>query len=267
MTGILEKLLGRRDSPVPKYSDEDGQLERKPKVPPNTRVYSIGDIHGRLDLLRKMHEMIEEDAAGYEGSLILVYLGDYIDRGDESKQVIDTLIESAPTGFDSVFLLGNHEQAMLDFLKHPHIAAPWLYFGGRQTLASYGIYVPAEVPVDEFEGLCNQFSDILPDLHLTFLNGCRLYHIEGDYCFVHAGIRPGIPIKRQRKDDLLWIRGEFINSREMHSHVVVHGHSINPKVEMHFNRIGIDTGAFNTGVLTCLVLENDQHRLIQTGRK
>lgn len=236
-----------------------------PRAEPHHRVYSIGDIHGRLDLLREIHDMIGDDAGGFDGPCSVVYLGDLIDRGMQSREVIDELLDNPLPGFEAVHLMGNHEQILLDFLEHPKAAAGWLDWGGRETLSSYGIQVPMRCDRDEMEGLRDALRHALPQRHLAFYRAMQVMHLSGDYLFVHAGIRPGRTLQEQRNEDLLWIREDFTESRQRHEHVVVHGHTISDDVEFLHNRIGIDTGAFCTGVLTCLVLEDDGQRLLQTG--
>jgi len=235
-----------------------------PAVPEGCRVYAVGDIHGCDDLLGALHRRIERDAAAWEGRKLLVYLGDYIDRGPASKQVIDRLIGQPLAGFESVFLKGNHEQALLDFLDYPEEAASWLTFGGRETLGSYGIRTSPYPGHRELVGVSEALSTVLPDSHRDFFNNGRMSWSSGDYYFVHAGIRPGVALDRQNLDDQLWIREDFTESRADHGKIVVHGHTIAPEVELYPNRIGIDTGAFASGVLTCLVLEGKEQRLIQT---
>lgn len=236
-----------------------------PAVTPGLRLYCVGDIHGRCDLLRELHGRMVADGAGFEGAKKLVYLGDYIDRGPNSREVIDEVLEARLEGFDTVCLLGNHEQTLLDFLDYPNEAAGWLAWGGRETLASYGVPMPAGFRPPDPVALRDALRVRIPESHVEFLQQMPLLHVEGDYVFVHAGIRPGVPLQEQGKSDLLWIRQDFTGSTEWHGHVVVHGHSISEEVEMLPNRIGIDTGAFCTGVLTALVLEGTERRLLQTG--
>jgi serine/threonine protein phosphatase 1 len=237
-----------------------------PRVEPGQRVYSIGDIHGRLDLLQELHGMIQADVGNFDGSLSLVYLGDCIDRGMQSREVVDELLDSPLPGFENVYLMGNHEQTLLDFLQHPKVASGWLNWGGRETLASYGVKLSHDFSRADVEEVRDEFQSILSQRHLAFYENMQLMHRAGDYLFVHAGIRPGKPLQDQSNEDLLWIREDFIESRQQHEHVVVHGHTISDEVEFHPNRIGIDTGAYCTGVLTCLVLEGEEQRLLQTGK-
>ena len=268
MKKFLERILGRaeRPQPVPGTVEQAGPGFTRADLPAGRRLYCIGDIHGRLDLLEELHQMIREDSAGYSGSKGVIYLGDYIDRGSQSKQVLDLLIDQPLDGFDAVNLLGNHEQTMLDFLEHPQAAVAWLDFGGQVTLMSYGAGLGRLLMERQAEVLSNELEAKLPQGHLDFLASCRLMHIEGSYCFVHAGIRPGVSLEEQTPEDLLWIRDEFIRSRQDHGHIVVHGHSITEEVEWMPNRIGIDTGAYYSGLLTALVLEGTDQRLLQTGR-
>jgi serine/threonine protein phosphatase 1 len=265
---FVERILGRAQAPRPgsDAADQSQPGSVKPLLPAGRRLYCIGDIHGRLDLLEELHGMIREDAAGFEGSKGVVYLGDYIDRGSQSKQVLDLMVDQPLEGFDAVNLLGNHEQTMLDFLEQPQAAAAWLNFGGQVTLMSYGAGLGRLQMARQPEILSDELEAKLPQSHLEFLQSCRLMHIEGSYCFVHAGIRPGIELENQLPEDLLWIRDEFIRSEQDHGHVVVHGHSITEEVEWRRNRIGIDTGAYYSGLLTALVLEGEDQRLLQTGR-
>lgn len=229
-----------------------------PAVPDGSRVYAVGDIHGRSDLLAALHGLIEADAAASPARRrVVVYLGDYVDRGPQSREVIELLAERPLAGFESVHLLGNHEEFMLRFLgEEPWVGPDWFANGGDATLASYGVdpLMRLHGP-DALLRMQAMLRARIPDRHFDFLHKLRLWHMEGGYLFVHAGVRPGVPIERQSRDDLLWIRGPFLNSTADHGHVVVHGHSISRSVERRPNRIGIDTGAFASGRLTCLVLQ------------
>jgi serine/threonine protein phosphatase 1 len=236
-------------------------------VPAGTRVYAIGDIHGRLDLLRDLHTRICEDAQEYAASRrVIVYIGDYIDRGYESRQTIDYLLGQPLPEFESVHLMGNHERTLLDFIDDISYGPGWLRYGGRETLYSYGIDWDRDLASTE-ESLLRIQSELrekLPSAHRRFLSDLRMTHVEGDYLFVHAGVRPGIPVENQNPDDLLWIRDDFLGSGADHGKVVVHGHSIAEEPELLPNRIGIDTGAFATGRLTCLVLEENRQSFLST---
>lgn len=238
---------------------------RAPAYPEGRRMYCIGDIHGRADLLQLLLDWIRRDAENHDGDRQVLYLGDFIDRGERSKEVIDLLLAPPLPGFESIHLIGNHEYALLEFLADPVEAAGWLSWGGRETLSSYGILCPLAPSPTELCDLRDRFEAVLPAAHRDFLEDCVLHHAEGDYYFVHAGIRPGVPLDRQDFQDQLWIRHAFTESTDDHGAVVVHGHTISEQAELLPNRIGIDTGAYATGVLTCLVLEGTEQRLIQTG--
>ena len=239
---------------------------REARVPPGTRVYAVGDIHGRLDLLRELHALIAADAGDAPGrGKTLIYLGDYVDRGLESRGVIDLLLDSTLPGVAPVYLGGNHEDALLSFLDDFAIGPAWIQLGGDATLYSYGVALSGRLGeqktlIDAQLGLRQN----LPERHLAFLRALLPYHEVGGYLFVHAGLRPGVPIDKQEPEDLKWIRDEFLDSTVDHGRVVVHGHSISLKVEYRPNRVCIDTGAYATGVLTCLVLEGAERRLLQT---
>jgi serine/threonine protein phosphatase 1 len=246
-----------------------GNRRSKPcsaQAPADTRIYAIGDIHGRVDLLKQAHARILADARNASAKRkVIVYVGDYIDRGSESREVIDLLLDSPLPDFELVHLRGNHEQALLDFLADTAIAPEWFYYGGDATLSSYGVARPE--PGGGPEGLLKVQSDLktkLPQRHLAFYRSLGLYHREGDYLFVHAGIRPGIPLEKQSEHDLLWIREAFLQSDADHGSVIVHGHTITPRPEVKHNRIGIDTGAYATGRLTCLRIERDEREFLPT---
>ncbi len=246
-------------------SENAAPQHRTPVYPEGKRMYAIGDIHGRADLLVELLGMIREDARDFGGRPQVLYLGDYIDRGLQSKQVVELLLEPQLEGFDSIFQKGNHEQAMLDFLDYPEATAGWLTFGGRETLISYGVDVSVMPLMKDMRSLADQLDEVLPDDHRDFLGDGLLSWRAGDYYFVHAGVRPGVALEDQHFEDQLWIRDEFIDSSADHGAVVVHGHTIRPEPELKPNRIGLDTGAFHTGILTCLVLEGEQQRILQTG--
>lgn len=268
---FFKKLLarpgrGKSDAGADGLSAQAVVADGAPCVADNRRVYCIGDIHGRLDLLEELHTMINVDADGFDGSKVIVYLGDYIDRGAQSAQVLDLLVGESPAGFETVYLKGNHEQSMLDFLRDPYSTAAWLIYGGRVTMLSYGIAPGKIMRMEALEQLRDELVERVPQKHIDFMRACQLLHTEGDYCFVHAGIRPQVPLEMQMDNDLMWIREEFTHSKVQHGHVVVHGHTIAEEVEWLPNRIGIDTGAYQSGLLTALVLQGQEQRLLQTGR-
>ena len=267
MFKLLQRWLAKPESgkTESESSEKTGREAVAPFLPEGCRLYCIGDIHGRLDLLEELHGMIEQDAGDFDGSKMLVYLGDYIDRGAQSRQVLDLLISRPLSGFKVVYLKGNHEQAMLDFLENPQYGAAWLSFGGQVTLLSYGVGIGKMMTQLEPEMLCDELEQKLPAAHLQFLNDGLSLYTEGSYCFVHAGIRPGVPIEEQQTSDLFWIREEFTRSRARHEFIIVHGHTISEEVVSLPNRIGIDTGAYESGLLTALVLEGREQRYLQTG--
>lgn len=248
------------------------------EVPRGVRVYAVGDIHGRFDLLEQLLAQIARDAdPAVDLVKYLVFLGDYVDRGPQSRMVIERLAGPPLPGFGAIHLRGNHEAAMLEFLERDHqddpgtgrgdghLAGAWLAYGGDATMASYGVVPPAEdAPPELLEEARQRLLAALPDHHLGFLKRLRSSIAIGDYLFVHAGIKPGVPLDRQAESDLLWIRREFLHSTVNHGKVVVHGHTIAEKPEIRSNRIGIDTGAFATNRLTALVLEGAERRFLCT---
>jgi serine/threonine protein phosphatase 1 len=242
---------------------------RMPKVPDGTLVYAIGDIHGRADLLEKMHAAILKDALDVPAERkVVVYLGDYVDRGPQSKKVVDLLLERPLPGFERTHLMGNHEAFLVEFLNDFEAGPGWFFNGGLATLASYGVKIGKsdELSYETLKRVQAEFLESLPESHIEFYRQLEFSRIEGDFFFVHAGIRPGIPLDNQTDEDMLWIRDEFLFSEEDYGKVIVHGHTITWEPEVKTNRIGIDTGAFLSGVLTALVLEGrEQDFLTVTG--
>jgi serine/threonine protein phosphatase 1 len=223
-------------------------------LPEGRRVYAIGDVHGCLDRLVALHWRIAADlAARPVRESVLIHVGDYVDRGPDSAGVIWLLAGTvAPPVTRRIDLMGNHELMMLDSLVNDNrqAAEVWMSNGGQATLASYGVQVPGVQPQD--------WARAVPQAHLDWMATLDLTHREGDYLFVHAGIRPGRPLRHQTRDDVLWIREPFLSDRETRDFVVVHGHTPVEEPEIFANRIGIDTGAVMGGKLTCVVLESDQ---------
>ena len=248
---------------------KSGRSRKAPvyRIPPGRRVYAVGDIHGRADLLGQLHREIIRDAEREtgEGNLV-VYLGDYIDRGGMVRQVVDELIAGPPAGFQAVYLRGNHEEMLLRFLEDVSILDTWLALGGQATLLSYQVAAPASgFSAERALATRDAFVEALPAAHLDFFRGLQTRFQLGDYFFAHAGVRPGVALDDQDAADLLWIRDEFLGSQEHFAARVVHGHSIQPEPQLLPNRIGLDTGAYATGVLSCAVLEGDQVRMLGPG--
>ena len=237
-------------------------------VPEDARVYAIGDIHGRVDLLADLHRRILDDAErNAKPRMVVVYVGDYVDRGLQSRAVLDTLIDEPLEGFESIHLKGNHEAMMLQFLADSRAASGWLEIGGNATLLSYGVKPKEEQSLlKRLAEAQAQLQHNLPASHRAFLEGLKLHHTEGDYLFVHAGLKPRVALDDQRERDLLWIRDDFLESTVDHGKTVVHGHSISWEPEVKANRINVDTGAFASGVLTCLVLDGEETSFLQTKR-
>jgi serine/threonine protein phosphatase 1 len=234
-------------------------------VPDGVRVYAIGDIHGRSDLLERQHALIDADYSTKRSPVVhLVYLGDYVDRGPDSFNVVERLAEG-PISFVNVALLrGNHEEMLLRFLDDPSVGPIWRRLGGLETLLSYGIDVEKVLKENGYPGLSEHFKSRLPAHHHALFSRLEPSMTIGDYFFCHAGVRPGIPLDQQKPDDLLWIRDEFLDASHDFGKVIVHGHTPVEQPTFGKNRINIDTGAYATGRLTCLVLEGRSSRIIST---
>lgn len=239
--------------------------EPQGSVPAGRRVYAIGDIHGRLDLLDELLEQIDADhAARGPAAPTLIFLGDLIDRGPDSAGVVDRLLQLSGDRPDVRFLLGNHEEIFLASLAGDEKALRvFCRVGGRETAISYGID-EAEYERLSYEQLLARLREVVPDGHRRFLAEFQALITLGDYVFVHAGIRPGVPLAEQNERDLRWIRDSFLGHGERLEKVVVHGHTIEPEGSSNIHRIGIDTGAYQTGRLTALGLEGDSQWRLQT---
>ena len=233
--------------------------------PKGRRAYVIGDVHGCLDLLDRLLSRIETEIRERpKPRTSLVFLGDLIDRGPASAQVVERLRTYSPPGASTHFVMGNHEEVMLRVLGGEADLVPsWLRFGGAETLRSYGID-PSDIPGMDPERLVGRLRAAVPANHVEFLESFADSISFGDYLFVHAGIRPGIDLSEQSQSDLRWIREPFLEDTTDHGFTVVHGHTITNSVEVAANRIGIDTGAFCTGTLTALAIEGGRRWLIQT---
>ena len=222
-------------------------------LPPGQRIYAVGDVHGCLDRLRALHAQIADDLKSRPtAEPLLLHLGDYVDRGPDSAGVIAMLAATSPVAnVPTVNLMGNHEQMMLAAIATGETEAGelWLANGGADSLLSWGVPRSAQP---------KEWPSYLPKAHLIFLRDLAPSYAAGNYLFVHAGIRPGIPLERQTRHDLMWIREPFLSCKESFGWVVVHGHTPRQEPTVRPNRIGIDTGAVMGGVLTCAVLEEDR---------
>ena len=233
-------------------------------LPPGLRVYAIGDIHGRLDLLMRLHAMIEADIAQRRVEMAqLVYLGDYIDRGSQSRQVIELLINPPPSLPRALMLRGNHEQTLLDCIDDPARLGDWRDFGGIETMLSYGVESALLRSRSDNATTMHAFAEACAP-HLDFYESLGSSARIGDFFFCHAGIRPGIALDRQIDQDLLWIRQEFLNSTSEFGAMIVHGHTPVEKPDVRRNRVNIDTGAYVTRKLTAAVIEADQIGFLST---
>ncbi len=238
---------------------------RSPRLPEDLRVYAIGDVHGRADLLKSLFNSIDADLERHPvGRVQQVLLGDYIDRGPASREVIDLILARAAQ-HDVVALKGNHDAFVIQALHDPAAMGDWLLMHGVETLASYGL-TSANVAHSRLSNLAQAFAAALPESHLEFFRGLKTSFCCGDFFFVHAGVRPGVDLENQVEDDLIWIRQEFLQHEGDFGKTIVHGHTPVRNVERHANRIAIDTAAYATGKLTALVIEGSELRVIDTAQ-
>lgn len=254
MNALIRKLFGDPASPA-----------GEPSVPRGQRVYAVGDVHGCLDLLNRLLAAIEaDDAARGPARTTLVFLGDLIDRGPASAEVIERVSTyRLPGGGRVICLCGNHEEVMIRVLRgNGDLLHDWTKFGGAECLRSYGLS-PTRLKRMEPAEAVGKIRAKIPKAHYKFLQGLTDTVRIGDYLFVHAGIRPGVELMSQAQTDLRWIRDPFLAHDEDHGFVVVHGHTICDEIDQQFNRIGIDTGAYRSGVLTALVLEGQEQSFLQ----
>ena len=239
-------------------------VRRSARVPDGQRIYAIGDIHGRAALLQQLQQQIlADDSAKGPAETRLIYLGDYIDRGAESRKTIEMLLSPAKGLPFSIHLRGNHEQMLLDCIDDPARLQDWRHIGGLETLMSYGVEADllrartnSNIIVEAFEERCRA--------HLPFFRSLDHSARFGDYFFCHAGVRPGVPLHLQSPQDLMWIRQEFLGSPSNFGAMIVHGHTPVEKPDIRANRINIDTGAYATRVLTAIVLERDEVDFLST---
>jgi serine/threonine protein phosphatase 1 len=239
-------------------------VTRRHRLPDGERIYAIGDIHGRLDCLNTLIAQIDADnVARGPAETTLIFLGDLMDRGAESKGVIERAMEIADTR-PAVFLMGNHEEILINAWEGDPRAASLLHrVGGRETMISYGVHAHDYDAADP-DDLVAILADLVPLPHIAFLRHFSDSYARGDYLFVHAGVRPGVALAAQSPADLRWIRREFLDDQRDHGPMIVHGHSITEDVDAHPNRIGIDTGAFASGKLTAIGIEGAQRWFLAT---
>jgi serine/threonine protein phosphatase 1 len=237
-----------------------------PSVPAGERVYAIGDIHGRLDLLTRLVEAIEaDDAARGAAKTTIVLLGDLVDRGPDSAGVLAAA--RAWQEYRNVRIIcGNHEEMFLRAFSEPGVFRNFMVYGGRETVLSY-VKDPQALAAADLKEAQAMMVKAVPYEDRAFIESFEDFVVLGDYLFVHAGIRPGAPLQDQRTEDLRWIRTPFLDHSGWHEHVVVHGHTIAAEPELGHNRIGIDTGAYATGRLTALALEGERRWLIATEKR
>jgi serine/threonine protein phosphatase 1 len=235
-----------------------GTKKPRPQLPEGIRIYAIGDVHGRADLLDEVFAKIDLDSASRPIARSLeVFLGDYVDRGANSKLVIEHLILRSRSR-RTIFLKGNHEEYLCEFLKNPAVLNVWREYGGLETLVSYGLRPSINPTSHEGVQLATALAESMPETHKQFMQNLKSSFSYGGYFFAHAGVNPAYPLAQQRDEDLLWIRDRFLHCNNDFGQIIVHGHTPVPDPEIRANRINIDTGAYATGRLTCLALEREQ---------
>jgi serine/threonine protein phosphatase 1 len=236
------------------------------RVPDGARIYAIGDIHGRNDLLQSLLGQIDaDDKARGSADTQIIFLGDLIDRGPDSAGVIDTTMTLSASGRKVRFLLGNHEEVFLTTCrtKDTKTLKFFLKIGGDATLQSYPITRTEYMALD-YNELAERLATLVPEAHLAFLESFEDQIIIGDYAFVHAGIRPGIPLSEQKRKDMRWIKDAFTDHRGDLEKVIVYGHTIYDDIDERGSRIGIDTGAYISGKLSAIGLEGGDRWYLQT---
>jgi len=261
----------------PELSEAQPTLERnttaaattlpESSMPDGICVYAFGDVHGRADLLERLFAKVEADIAEYAENqkVVLVFLGDYIDRGFQSRDVIDFLLSERVTKHQCIYLKGNHEEALLKFMSDPTFGPRWAGYGGLETLTSYSVRPPRIRTVgEEWTLACDALNEAMPPEHRRFFTSLEISATIGDYVFVHAGLRPGKPLEDQVEKDALWIREEFLNDTSSFGVIVVHGHTPISAPHRDFRRIGIDTGAYLSGKLTAARFMRSDVRFIST---
>ncbi len=236
------------------------------KGPEGLRIYAIGDVHGRLDLLSNMHEAIAKDRARHpDRDWRVIHLGDYVDRGPQSKGVLDFLIMTCRADERMIALCGNHDIGFLDFLALPRADGLFAHNGGWHTAKSYGIDLDFH-PSQALRAGHAELVRAVPPAHISFLRDLNRCVSFGDFFYCHAGIRPGTPLEDQDPDDLIWIRWDFLNHSGLHPKVIVHGHTPEPEVEVLPNRVNVDTGAYASGELSALIVDGTEKQLLSVAR-
>lgn len=230
---------------------------RKPSLPEGIRIYAIGDIHGCADQLEQKFAIIDRElATAHSIRPLHVFLGDYVDRGPASRETIELLARRSRS-HETIFLKGNHEAFLAEVLSDPSQFSAWKQFGGIQTLISYGLRPPLNPTEHQQVELIREFREAIPAHQMAFFRVLRARFICGDFFFVHAGVRPGVPLAQQQEQDLLWIREEFLSYEKRFGKYIVHGHTPVQTPDLRFNRANIDTGAYATGNLTLLTIQGE----------
>lgn len=264
MRRLLGNLLKALTASAPAVNDGRARLEFDLA---DTIVYAIGDVHGCMEQLRKLEAMIAEDAKAFEAPKLIVMLGDYVDRGPQSAEVLDHLTMPPPAGFKRICLAGNHEVAMLGFLEDPLNNLDWLSFGGLETIRSYGVDVPEEMNSrGELKAVLDEFFECVPASHRRFLKMTAMSLVLGEYLFVHAGVRPGVPLADQAAADMLWIRNDFLRVPVDIGYTVVHGHTPVDEPEIAPSRISVDTGVYHSRRLSAVRLNAGPPKVFMSDR-
>jgi len=235
------------------------------RAPEGMRLYAIGDVHGCRDLLKRMHAAIEDEIArDRPGDWRIIHLGDYCDRGPDTKGVIDFIVARQAADARIISLRGNHDDGMLNFLT---AGGEWRIFthnGGETTAASYGVRADFATPW-MLEASRDALNAAMPAAHRAFLEALQYQVSFGDFMFCHAGVRPGVPLDRQDRHDLMWIRNEFHDHGGLYARVIVHGHTPVAAVDIRHNRVNLDTRAFASGMLSAIAIEGDRKRILEVG--
>lgn len=242
------------------------RFDRRPRLPKGVRIYAVGDLHGCADLLAGAFDLIDADLARSKPErAIQVFLGDYIDRGPDTKRTIDLLIDRGQR-HETVFVKGNHEALLMSLLDDPRMLPNWIQLGGMTTLMSYGIATSTNDVLQRGRGVSIALAAAIPKAHTDFLTNLVPCFSFGDYFFAHAGVRPGITLEKQSEQDLMWIREPFLSSDRDFGKMVVHGHTPSLEPEIRSNRINIDTGAYATGLLTVVAIQDEKVEFYSSSR-